>query len=109
MNSENGQLYLPPKTRVAVVVAQFNRPVTDMLAAGCSAALSDHGLKPRCLITASTRRRSMNSRCLVPGSFRWPVLSWLKAAVMRLSSRLVPSFEVKPLTLILSALSAPAV
>jgi len=44
MNSENGQLYLPPKTRVAVVVAQFNRPVTDMLAAGCSAALSDHGL-----------------------------------------------------------------
>ena len=46
VNSENGQNDLPTETRIAIVVAQFNRSVTDMLAAGCGAALADHGLAP---------------------------------------------------------------
>jgi 6,7-dimethyl-8-ribityllumazine synthase len=35
---------LPPGTRVAVVVAQFNPAVTGMLAEGCLATLDEHGL-----------------------------------------------------------------
>lgn len=42
-NSERG-IHLPSGTRVAVVVAQFNLPITGMMAEGCLATLDEHGL-----------------------------------------------------------------
>lgn len=44
MNTPEQSISLPSGTRVAVVVAQFNLPVTGMMAEGCLATLAEQGL-----------------------------------------------------------------
>jgi 6,7-dimethyl-8-ribityllumazine synthase len=44
MSGSKQAIELPKDTRVAVVVAQFNLPVTGMMAEGCLATLDEHGL-----------------------------------------------------------------
>ncbi|MEN1729534.1 MAG: 6,7-dimethyl-8-ribityllumazine synthase [Pseudomonadota bacterium] len=44
MSTAEHKVLLPADTRVAVVVAQFNLPVTGMMAEGCLATLDEHGL-----------------------------------------------------------------
>lgn len=44
MNTREQSIRLPSGTRVALVVAQFNLPVTGLMAEGCLATLAEHGL-----------------------------------------------------------------